>query len=167
MCATTGALLIAGGIAQGVAGYAGQQAQAKSLKYQANVASGNAQMKEAQAENERERGATEAAQLRNQASKVLAAQVAATAASGVDIGGDTAREVFLSTELTSVADELESMKNTSKNVWTFTTEAANLRNQARQLKKAAATTELLAPVAAISPLVTGFGRAKIAQKRGI
>jgi hypothetical protein len=166
MCtATASELLIAGGVIQGVGTLAASGVQATTLEAKAQIAESNARLKDIQADEVKQQGETEAVQTRVAVSREVSQQVSSTVGAGLDVGGATAQEVVLSSELAGVADILTLKRNTRKRAWSLSQEAKNLRFAARQAKKAAKVTRLLAPVTAAAPIIQGFGQAKLAAKQ--
>lgn len=164
MCSPEAAA-ITGGIMQGTGGFIGARGQAASLESQARIAENNAVMLDIQADDAATRGAQEASEVRQATSTAVASQVARTAGSGVDIGGATAREVFESTARTGVSDELETRRNTRKQVWALKTGARSQRETGRALEKKAKLTEGVAPIAFLGPVLTGFGQSALLKRR--
>lgn len=165
MCSPTLAL-VTGATLQGAAGFAGAQAQAGSLEFQAKQAENEARFADIQAEQTEQAGAIERTQLLQATSQAVAANVSATAGAGVDVGGATAREVFESTERVGIADVIQSQINTKRQVWGLRAGAAAKRAESKQLKKSAKLTRQLAPIMFAAPVLTGFSQANIASKKG-
>jgi hypothetical protein len=158
-------MLIAAGVTEGAGKFLGAHVQAQSLEGKAKIAESEAQLADIQAEDEREIGAQQTAQGIQAASAAVAASVSSTAGAGIDIGGATAQEVILSTELAGVEDVIQIGRNARKRVWGKQTEAAQLRVQAGQLKKAARQTRQFALLPAAAPIVSGVSQARTARSR--
>jgi hypothetical protein len=158
-------MLIAGGVVSGAAGLLGALEQARTLKGQAKIAEANAKLLNIQAEDEALIGAQQTAQATTAVSRAVAANVSATVGAGIDVGGATAREVILSTELAGIEDIIEIGRNSRRRVWAKRTEAALQRAQGKELRQAAKTTKTLAPLQAVAPIVSGFSSARIASAR--
>lgn len=163
MCSPS--MLIAAGVVQGAGAFFGAQAQASTLEGRAQIAESEAKLKDIQAEDEKAIGATRTAQGIRAASAAVSKSVASTAAAGIDVGGGTAREVILSTELAGVEDVVQIGRNARRRAWGKATEAAQLRAKAGQLKKSAKRTRQFAFLSAAAPIVSGFSQARIAGSR--
>jgi hypothetical protein len=158
-------MLIAAGVTEGAGKFLGAHVEAQSLEGQAKIAESEAQLADIQAEDERAIGAQQTAQGIQAASAAVSASVSSTAAAGIDIGGATAQEVVLSTELAGVEDVIQIGRNTRKKVWGKQAEASQLRAKASQLKKTARQTRQFALLPAAAPIVSGFSQASTARSR--
>lgn len=123
-----------GPVAIGVAMLASAAMSAYSQKqnadYQSDLANYNAEVAENSANDAVNRGNAEAAQQRARARQLGGTQAATMAASGVDLGGGTAVDIFSQTAGMGELDALTSVNNAQRQAYGLQTQAAGQRSQA-------------------------------------
>ncbi|WP_338505125.1 hypothetical protein VRC35_11190 [Erwinia aphidicola] len=104
--------------------------QKKNADYQADIANYNADVAENSANDAINRGNADAAQQRARSRQLAGTQTATLAASGVDLGGGTAVDIFSQTAGMGELDALTSVNNAQRQAYGLQTQAAGQRSQA-------------------------------------
>lgn len=128
-------------------------AQAAQANYQAQVAENNRITAERLAADAEERGEIEVRRHRQQVEQLKGRQVAALAASGVDVASGSPLDVLADTAALGAQDELTIRDNAAREAWRHRVEASNQGAQAGLLRFQAANTSS----GAVGTLLTGVG----------
>lgn len=137
MCELTTALMI-GSTLLGTAGAIQQgQAQAASARYNANVATMNAQMADRAAKDALERGKLEEQKQRQKTAQLMGAQTAAMAANGVDLSFGSPLDTLIDTATLGELDALTIRTNANREERDIRQQGANYRGQAAMQRSAA------------------------------
>lgn len=121
---------VAVGVAMMVAAAASAYSQKQQSKYQSQLANYNADVAEKSAKDSINRGNAEADQQRARARQLAGTQAATLAASGVDLGGGTAVDIFSQTAGMGELDALTSVNNAQRQAYGLQAQAAGQRSQA-------------------------------------
>lgn len=105
--------------------------QKKNADYQADIANYNADVAENSANDAINRGNADAAQQRARARQLSGTQTATLAASGVDLGGGTAVDIFSQTAGMGELDALTAVNNAQRQAYGLQAQAAGQRSQAQ------------------------------------
>lgn len=119
----------------GTAAY-GAYAQDQAGKEQKKLANKNADMLDAQANDEVARGEEDAMAIRRRGRVLKGAQRAAFAAQGVDVGTGTALDLQNETDESTVVDEATARRNAARTAWGLRTNASNQRLGGRYARAA-------------------------------
>lgn len=126
--------LVALTAAQTINGFVSQRRAATGVEreaaYQGSLLEQNATVAEQQAADSIARGAQDTYQHRAGVRKLIGAQRAAIAGSGVDISTGSAVDVQMEAARLGAIDEMTIRNNAAREAWGYKVEAANYRNQA-------------------------------------
>ena len=152
MC--TPASMMATGIGLGAVSSFGQaQAQKSALEYQSQVASINSKMAEQQAQAALQQGAIAEQNQELKTKAVFAAQRAAMAANGVDIGEGSPSDVLATTKYMGDVDKRTIEDNAANQAWGYRVQAANASANSKVMS---ASADAISPVmSATSSLLNG------------
>lgn len=121
---------VAIGVAMVAAAAASAYSQRQQSKYQAALANYNADVQEKSANAAVNAGNEQAAQQRARARQLQGTQAATLAASGVDLGGGTAVDIFGDTAQQGELDALTTVNNAQRQAYGLNAQAAGGRAQA-------------------------------------
>ncbi|MBR0568362.1 hypothetical protein J5J83_19750 [Azoarcus sp. L1K30] len=110
-----------------------------SLDYQASVAESNARLRELQAQSAMLQGERQEQSVRLNTSRIKSRQRVSMAASGVDLGGDSAVNLLTTTDVMGEIDAIMVQSNAARAAWGYRTEAVNDTNQAAFARASAST----------------------------
>lgn len=113
-----------------VAAAASAYSQRQQSKYQSKMAQYNADVQEKSAQAAINSGNEQAAQVRARARQLQGTQAATLAASGVDLGGGTAVDIFGDTAQQGELDALTTVNNAQRQAYGLQAQAAGNRSQA-------------------------------------
>ena len=128
-------------------------AQAAQANYQAQVADNNRITAERLAVDAEQRGEIEVRRHRQQVEQLKGRQVAALAASGVDVASGSPLDVLADTAGLGALDQQTIRDNAAREAWRFRVDAANQGAQAGLFRNQAAN----ASSGAVGTLLTGIG----------
>lgn len=157
MCSPT-ALLVAASLLQGASSLQQSESEANQLKFSAKQHESNARIALARADQATAIGKARESELKRQTAAVLAAQVARTAGSGIDIGSGSQQEVFESTIAIGASDILQNQLNTEQEVWGFKAQFSQEKQAASIKRRAAKRVEAFAPIGFVTPIVGSFAQ---------
>jgi hypothetical protein len=121
---------VAIGVAMLAATAASAYSQRQQSKYQSELANYNADLQEKSADAAINAGNAQADQMRARARQLSGTQAATMAASGVDLGGGTAVDIFGDTAQMGELDALTTVNNAKAQAYGLQTQAAGSRSQA-------------------------------------
>ncbi|MDI3415699.1 hypothetical protein [Pantoea sp. V106_11] len=121
---------VAIGVAMLAATAASAYSQRQQSKYQSELANYNADLQEKSADAAINAGNAQADQMRARARQLSGTQAATMAASGVDLGGGTAVDIFGDTAQMGELDALTTVNNAKAQAYGLQTQAAGNRSQA-------------------------------------
>ncbi|WP_324030152.1 hypothetical protein GC087_07265 [Pantoea sp. JZ2] len=124
---------VAIGVAMLAATAASAYSQRQQSKYQSELANYNADLQEKSADAAINAGNAQADQMRARARQLSGTQAATMAASGVDLGGGTAVDIFGDTAQMGELDALTTVNNAKAQAYGLQTQAAGNRSQASAL----------------------------------
>jgi len=122
---------VAVGVAMVAAAAASAYSQRQNSKYQSKLANYNADVQEKSADAAVNAGNAQAAQARQRAKQMAGTQAATLAASGVDLGGGTAVDIFGDTAQMGELDALTTVNNAQRQAYGLQAQAAGNRSQAQ------------------------------------
>ena len=129
-------------------------AQRQQAQYQARVAENNAITANRLAQDATQRGQIEEQRSRAETKRLQGRQVAALAASGVDVQSGSALDIISDTAALGEIDALTIRDNAAREAWQHRAQAQNFTQQGTLFSAEAANTSSLAPV---GTLLTGIG----------
>ena len=115
---------------QTVGSYYAAQGQKTAAKLQARISEVNAKIAEGQARDALQRGERQEQAQRMSAAQLRSTQRTGMAASGIDLGSETAAAVLTSTEYLSEMDAAQIKANALRDAWGYRMEAVGQRGQA-------------------------------------
>lgn len=121
---------VAVGVAMLAAAAASAYSQKQNSKYQSDLANYNADVNEKSADAAVNAGNAQAAQQRARARQLSGTQAATMAASGVDLGGGTAVDIFSDTAGMGELDALTAVNNAQRQAYGLQAQASGQRSQA-------------------------------------
>jgi len=147
---------IFGAASQAIGTYYSAKSQQDNLKFQAEMAKINARMAETQAQHIMDEARSAIAQVGYKAGKIKSAQRATMAASGVQLGVGSAREVVATTDIMKEVDSLTINANAVRAAGSARMQGANYSAQAAMASGSASTISPFGMGA--SSLLTGAGQ---------
>lgn len=144
---------VAGTLLQAQAQSKQAKAAAAQARYQAQVADNNRALAERMAEDAEARGEVDVRRHRQQIEQLKGRQVAALAASGVDVASGSPLDVLADTAGLGALDEQTIRGNAAREAWQYRVQGSNEQAQATLLRSQAANTVS----GAAGTLLTGLG----------
>jgi len=148
-------LSIFGAISSGIGSFYSAKNTKASLTFQAEIADNNARIAELGAQSELLRGQREEQRVRLQTSALKGRQRATLAASGVDLGSQSAVNILSTTDVMGEIDANTVAANAVQAAWGYRTQAQNLKNEA--LTKRTTARGINPAMAAATTLIGGAG----------
>lgn len=127
----------------------------QEAKYNAAVANNNATMEQLQAADALERGKTEELKHWRQVAALKAQQIAAFAANGLDTTFGSAADIVVDTAIIGAADAAAIRENTQREARGYLISAQNLREEAKQQKRAGRDALIGSVVSATGTVLSG------------
>jgi len=154
-----GSLMLGASIGQAIGGvysaFAGAKALAHTQKRQAEIEADNAEIMRMGVEQAYRQGEAQIAKLTQRAGQIKASQKAIAAANGIAVGVGNSKEIEASTELQKQIDVATARMNALQAAWGSNRKSLQHEAQSYGLSKMSSANSSLAPVAAMSSLLTG------------
>jgi hypothetical protein len=151
---TLGTIAATTAIASGTVGAIGAVRQGN---YEAELAKNNAQLLEFRRQDALTRGAQEAGRIRAEGSRLVGAQEAAIAASGVDPTVGSPAGILAGTEVATAIDAEIVKSNAVREAWGFDIQKQDVLQRGRLAKRAGLMTAVGTGLGAVGGAIGGFG----------